>query len=304
MNLQAAGDVAPGIGRAERRRSAPRMRATVAVEHISLTTVEHAIGVARGDDEGAGDVPSPVRRCLDCRRSAERMDAAIAVKGPAAGSVLTKHDGTGDVESAPVGCGRGIQIQSAEGMNPAVAIERHAAGRARCGMGRRGHLELNQAGKEEGGHQRRVCLPGMRHGPVADCIGWGVSKPPSLHSQRMSSVAVIGAGYVGLTTAVCLADLGHRVTGVDIDKTKVTRLRAGEPTIYEPGLEDLVAANVKAGRLSFATELKAPVAAAGAVFIAVGTPSRRGDGHADLSYVYAAPTRSSSNRRPNASPAR
>src|SRR2546430_13906984 len=105
MNLQAAGDVAPGIGRAERRRSTPRMRATVAVEHVSLTTVEHPIGVERGADEGAGDVPSPVRRCLDCRRGPERMDAAIAVEGPAAGSVLTKYGGTSDVESAPVGCG-------------------------------------------------------------------------------------------------------------------------------------------------------------------------------------------------------
>src|SRR5438094_915080 len=89
MNLQAAGDVAPGIGRAERRRSATRMRATVAVEHISLTTGEHAIGVARGDHEGAGHVPSPVRRRRDCSRSAERIDAAIADKDPADRSVRT-----------------------------------------------------------------------------------------------------------------------------------------------------------------------------------------------------------------------
>jgi UDPglucose 6-dehydrogenase len=101
-------------------------------------------------------------------------------------------------------------------------------------------------------------------------------------------VAMIGTGYVGLVSGACFADFGHHVTCVDKDAGKIAALHRGEMPIYEPGLEDLVAANVKAGRLSFATDLKGPVAAADAVFIAVGTPSRRGDGHADLSYVYAA----------------
>src|ERR1051325_10281851 len=100
--------------------------------------------------------------------------------------------------------------------------------------------------------------------------------------------AMIGTGYVGLVSGACFADFGHHVTCVDKDAGKIAALKRGEMPIYEPGLDDLVAANVKAGRLSFATDLKAPVAAADAVFIAVGTPSRRGDGHADLSYVYAA----------------
>lgn len=99
---------------------------------------------------------------------------------------------------------------------------------------------------------------------------------------------MIGTGYVGLVSGACFADFGHHVTCVDKDAGKIAALHRGEMPIYEPGLEDLVAANVKAGRLSFATDLKGPVAAADAVFIAVGTPSRRGDGHADLSYVYAA----------------
>src|SRR6188472_3215097 len=101
-------------------------------------------------------------------------------------------------------------------------------------------------------------------------------------------VAMIGTGYVGLVSGACFADFGHHVICVDKDAAKIAALTRGEMPIYEPGLEDLVAANVKARRLSFATELKGPVADAGAVFIAVGTPSRRGDGHADLSYVYAA----------------
>src|SRR5213083_2631730 len=101
-------------------------------------------------------------------------------------------------------------------------------------------------------------------------------------------VAMIGTGYVGLVSGACFADFGHHVTCVDKDAGKIAALQRGEMPIYEPGLDDLVAANVKAGRLSFTTDLKAPVAEADAVFIAVGTPSRRGDGHADLSYVYAA----------------
>ena len=101
-------------------------------------------------------------------------------------------------------------------------------------------------------------------------------------------VAMIGTGYVGLVSGACFADFGHHVICVDKDADKVAALQRGEMPIYEPGLGDLVAANVRAERLSFTTELNGAVAAADAVFIAVGTPSRRGDGHADLSYVYAA----------------
>ena len=101
-------------------------------------------------------------------------------------------------------------------------------------------------------------------------------------------IAMIGTGYVGLVSGACFADFGHQVTCVDKDESKIAALRRGEIPIFEPGLDALVAANVKAKRLDFATDLKAPVAQADAVFIAVGTPSRRGDGHADLSYVYAA----------------
>jgi UDPglucose 6-dehydrogenase len=101
-------------------------------------------------------------------------------------------------------------------------------------------------------------------------------------------VAMIGTGYVGLVSGACFADFGHQVTCVDKDAGKIERLHAGQMPIYEPGLDLLVAKNVRAGRLHFATETKDAVAQADAVFIAVGTPSRRGDGHADLSYVYAA----------------
>ena len=101
-------------------------------------------------------------------------------------------------------------------------------------------------------------------------------------------VAMIGAGYVGLVSGACFADFGHEVTCIDKDPAKIDKLLRGEMPIYEPGLADLVAANVKEGRLSFTLDGRAAIAAADAVFIAVGTPSRRGDGHADLSYVYAA----------------
>src|SRR5437660_9739313 len=101
-------------------------------------------------------------------------------------------------------------------------------------------------------------------------------------------IAMIGAGYVGLVSGACFADFGHQVTCVDKDAGKIAALRRGEIPIFEPGLDALVAANVKARRLDFTTELSTPVAEADAVFIAVGTPSRRGDGHADLTYVYAA----------------
>ena len=99
-------------------------------------------------------------------------------------------------------------------------------------------------------------------------------------------VAMIGSGYVGLVSGACFADFGHQVICVDKDKAKIAALNAGEVPIYEPGLTDLVAANAKAGRLTFTTDLKSAVRDADAVFIAVGTPSRRGDGHADLTYVF------------------
>ncbi|HWM83862.1 MAG TPA: UDP-glucose/GDP-mannose dehydrogenase family protein [Pseudolabrys sp.] len=101
-------------------------------------------------------------------------------------------------------------------------------------------------------------------------------------------VTMIGAGYVGLVSGACFADFGHDVVCVDKDASRIAALRRGETPIYEPGLAELIAANVAAGRLTFTTELEPAVAQADAVFIAVGTPSRRGDGHADLSFVYAA----------------
>jgi UDPglucose 6-dehydrogenase len=101
-------------------------------------------------------------------------------------------------------------------------------------------------------------------------------------------VAMIGTGYVGLVSGACFADFGHTVTCIDKDAGKIERLKAGGIPIYEPGLDVLVAQNVKAGRLFFDTDATKAVREADAVFIAVGTPSRRGDGHADLSYVYAA----------------
>jgi len=101
-------------------------------------------------------------------------------------------------------------------------------------------------------------------------------------------ITVIGTGYVGLVSGACFSEFGVSVVCVDKEEAKIARLQRGEMPIYEPGLESLVAANVAAGRLSFTTELKPAIAGADAVFIAVGTPSRRGDGHADLSYVFAA----------------
>ena len=99
-------------------------------------------------------------------------------------------------------------------------------------------------------------------------------------------IAMIGTGYVGLVSGACFSDFGWNVDCVDKDTGKIQRLRDGEIPIFEPGLEALVESNVRGGRLSFTTDLKTAVAQADAVFIAVGTPSRRGDGHADLSYVY------------------
>ena len=101
-------------------------------------------------------------------------------------------------------------------------------------------------------------------------------------------IVMIGSGYVGLVSGACLSDFGHDVVCVDKDAAKIAALDDGRMPIYEPGLDQLVAANAAAGRLSFTTDLGSAVAGADAVFIAVGTPSRRGDGHADLSYVFAA----------------
>ena len=101
-------------------------------------------------------------------------------------------------------------------------------------------------------------------------------------------ITMIGSGYVGLVSGACFADFGHDVICVDKDESKIAALKAGRMPIYEPGLEALVASNVAAGRLTFTTDLAASVAGVDAIFIAVGTPSRRGDGHADLSYVFAA----------------
>ena len=101
-------------------------------------------------------------------------------------------------------------------------------------------------------------------------------------------IVMVGSGYVGLVSGACFADFGHEVVCVDKMESKITALKQGEIPIFEPGLADLVRSNAEAGRLSFTTDLAGPVSQADAVFIAVGTPSRRGDGFADLSYVYAA----------------
>ena len=101
-------------------------------------------------------------------------------------------------------------------------------------------------------------------------------------------IAMIGTGYVGLVSGVCFSDFGHEVVCVDKDPDKIARLKNGEVPIFEPGLDDLMVRNMTAGRLTFTGDLTQAVADAEAVFIAVGTPTRRGDGHADLSYVTAA----------------
>ena len=101
-------------------------------------------------------------------------------------------------------------------------------------------------------------------------------------------ITMIGSGYVGLVSGACFADFGHDVVCVDLDEAKIEALRGGKVPIFEPGLADLIERNARAGRISFTTELAPAVARAEVVFIAVGTPSRRGDGHADLSFVEAA----------------
>jgi UDPglucose 6-dehydrogenase len=101
-------------------------------------------------------------------------------------------------------------------------------------------------------------------------------------------IAMVGTGYVGLVSGACFSDFGHDVVCIDKDEAKIAALRRGEMPIFEPGLEHLVERNVRGGRLAFSTDLESGVDGAEAVFIAVGTPSRRGDGHADLSYVFGA----------------
>ncbi len=101
-------------------------------------------------------------------------------------------------------------------------------------------------------------------------------------------IAMIGTGYVGLVSGACFADFGHRVCCVDKDAAKIDGLNAGKMPIWEPGLEALVKANAERGRLTFTTDLTEGVKNAEAVFIAVGTPARRGDGHADLTFVFEA----------------
>ena len=113
-------------------------------------------------------------------------------------------------------------------------------------------------------------------------------------------IVMIGTGYVGLVSGACFADFGHHVTCIDKDAAKVDALLAGKIPIFEPGLDELVAKNAAAGRLQFTLDGAAAVSAADAVFIAVGTPSRRGDGHADLSYVHAAAKEMAGHLRPGA----
>lgn len=100
-------------------------------------------------------------------------------------------------------------------------------------------------------------------------------------------ITVLGCGYVGLVSGACFADFGDTVIGADLDETKIAALKRGEIPIFEPGLDQIVASNMESGRLSFTTQVEQAIAGADVVFIAVGTPARRGDGHADLSYVYA-----------------
>ena len=101
-------------------------------------------------------------------------------------------------------------------------------------------------------------------------------------------LTIFGSGYVGLVTGACMAEMGNHVVCYDIDEEKIARLNNGEIPIYEPGLDAYIALNVESGRLQFSTKYEGTIANADLIFIAVGTPTRRGDGHADLTYVYAA----------------
>src|SRR5438445_8204120 len=128
------------------------------------------------------------------------------------------------------------------------------------------------------------------------CLSWQLGRfdssryGPALprHCGVSMRIAMIGTGYVGLVSGACFADFGHRVACVDKDGAKIDGLNAGVMPIWEPGLEALVKDNAQRGRLTFTTDLAAGVKDAEAVFIAVGTPARRGDGHADLTFVFEA----------------
>jgi UDPglucose 6-dehydrogenase len=127
--------------------------------------------------------------------------------------------------------------------------------------------------------------------PISRCIfliAAGLIKQHHHQSGEFMRIAVVGSGYFGLVSGACLADFGHKVVCIDKAEAKIVDLQAGRMPIYEPGLEDLVCKNSATGQLAFSTELGPAVADADVVFIAVGTPSRRGDGHADLSYIYEA----------------
>ena len=124
---------------------------------------------------------------------------------------------------------------------------------------------------------------------IEDCTGTDIwNRQTKKRADPSMKIAMIGVGYVGLVSGTCLSDFGHEVVCVDKDSRRIDSILNGIMPIYEPGLDELVARNVAAGRLSFTTDLSAAVAEADAVFIAVGTPTRRGDGHADLVYVHGA----------------
>ena len=124
---------------------------------------------------------------------------------------------------------------------------------------------------------------------IAREIGQDLEGPAgySFEQGENMKIAMVGSGYVGLVSGACFADFGHDVVCIDKDQSKIDRLNDGIMPIYEPGLADLVTSNAKAGRLTFTASLAEGIKGANAIFIAVGTPSRRGDGHADLSFVYA-----------------
>src|SRR5690606_35643156 len=131
-----------------------------------------------------------------------------------------------------------------------------------------------------------VPLRRVRQPPAAPPLQPSYDLGNSQSEGASMRVAMIGTGYVGLVSGACFSEFGHDVTCVDMDAARIDALRHGRIPIFEPGLEDVVSRHARAGRLHFTTEMAEPVAAADAVFIAVGTPSRRGDGEADLSYVY------------------
>src|SRR5437016_10818192 len=153
-------------------------------------------------------------------------------------------------------------------------------------------ISLRKAGALPGSTPREAALASRKRLCYeALCEALGAPRARTLLPLRFGlamRVAMIGTGYVGLVSGACFADFDHHVVCVDKDADKIAALSRGELPIYEPGLESLVQSNVREGRLKFSTGLAGPVGEADEVFVAVGTPSRRGDGHADLSYVYAA----------------